>query len=276
VALALVLMGGVAACSRGAAPIGSRAAPALALVTPQTGGAGAPPAADRAMRITIETTIVVAHRDAAVAALRAAVNAAGGYVSEGTISGADDGGSASFTLKVPAHVVANFRTKIAQLGDVTSDSEKAEDVTEARADLQARLHNARAEEQRLLELLANRTGTIADVVVVEKELAQVRETIERLEAEQKTLEGQIAFATVTVKLQTAYVAVRERVGHSLAVAAGDGMENAKGFVIGTLTFALACGPTFLLLAIGVYVLIRAVRAWRRRGRSKPLPAATAG
>ena len=86
------------------------------------------------MRITVETILAVARRDAAVAALRALVTAAGGYVSEGTIEGSDESGLASYTVKVPATAVTDFRRKVAGLGEVKSDSEKAEDVTEARAD----------------------------------------------------------------------------------------------------------------------------------------------
>ena len=265
--LGLVALGG--ACSRKASMAGY--APPMSVAAPMTavggggGSAAATPSADRAMRITIETTLVVAHRDAAVSALRATVSGFGGYVSEGTVTGPDVGGSALFTVKVPAPSIADFRGKLAGLGEVKSDSEKAEDVTEARADMKARLRNARAEDQRLLDLLANHTGTLADVVLVEKELAQVRETIERFEAEERTLEGQISFATVKVSLETVYVPPSEGPMHELA-AAKDGVVSAKGFVFGLLTVTLSAGPTLLIMAAMAYVAIRLVRAWLRRRR----------
>jgi len=226
------------------------------------------------MRITVETTVVVAHRDAAVSALRSAVAAFGGYVSEGTLSGADQGGSARFTVKVPASSVSDFRGKLASLGDVRSDSEKAEDVTEARADLRARLHNARAQEQRLLDLLQNHTGNLGDVVMVEKEIASVRETIERLEAEERTMEGQISFATVKVELDTVYVPVTTGPGHQLAVAAADGIDTAKSFVLGTVALALATGPTLLILAAMAYGVFFVLRAWVRQRRRARAAAST--
>jgi hypothetical protein len=247
--------------------------PALAAVT--TMGAGGPggdlPAADRAMRVTVETTLVVPRRDAAVATLRALVRAAGGYVSEGTLYGPDEGGSATYTVKVPAAGLTDFRWKVAALGEVRSDSEKAEDVTEARADLRARLHNARAQEQRLLDLLTNRTGSLGDVVAVEKEMGSVRETIERLEAEERTLEGQVAFATVKVQLQTVHVQVSEGAGRRLVEAAKDGVDNARGFLLGTLAFTLAAGPTLVIIGVGLYLLFVVLRGLRRRRKAAPPP-----
>jgi len=253
----------------------SRRAPSASMVTVATdpqqagGGAASPGArsADRAMRITVDTAMLVPHRDAAVSALRALVSAFGGYVGEGTVSGADVGGSAQFTVKVPAAAVTEFRAKLAALGEVTTDSEKAEDVTDARADIKARLRNARAEDQRLLDLLANRTGNLGDVVLVEKELASVRESIERQEAEERTLEGQIAFATVKVRLETIYVATSEGTMHRLGEAASDGVTAAKGFVLGTATVGLTAGPTLLIMAAmgyAVFLVLRAVVRRRRR------------
>jgi hypothetical protein len=272
-ALAIALVMSISGCSRAAS---SRPMPALALVAPAAAGGGvagaSPPSADRAMRITVDTTILVAHRDAALAALRSLVSGAGGHVSEGTVTGPDEGGSARFTVKVPSGAVEGFRARLSELGEVKSDSEKAEDVTEARADLRARLHNARAEEQRFLDLLANHTGNLADVVLVEKEIATVRETIERMEAEERTLEGQISLATITVALETRYVAVSEGAGSQIAAAALTGIDAAKGFLLGTATVTLSAGPTLLIIAAMGYGVFLVLRTWRRRRHAAaPLP-----
>jgi hypothetical protein len=255
------------ACARASSPEPSGASHASqAATTPASPGSGVTaPSADRAMRITIDTTVLVPHRDPAVVALRAFVQIVGGYVSEGTLSGADQGGSARFTVKVPVSKLGGFRDSVAGLGKVESDSEKAEDVTEARADLKARLHNARAQEQRLLDLLTNHTGNLGDVVLVEKELGSARETIERLEAEERTMEGQIAFATVNVTLDTVYVAVDPTTGDRLAEAAKDGISGGKTFVLGAGIVALSAGPTILIIAAGLYATYRFF-AWNQRRR----------
>jgi hypothetical protein len=266
----LLLMFALAGCMKDEAP--RSGAPATASLPapkePAPGAGVVAPSEGRAMRITIDTTVTVSHRDEAVAALRASVRTVGGYVAEGVLTGSDDGGSAKFTVKVPVAKLGGFRDTVASLGKVESDSEKAEDVTEARADVKARLHNARATEQRLLDLLANRTGSLGDVVQVEKELGVARESIERMEAEERTLEGQIAFATVNITLDTVYVAKDPSVGARLVEAAKDGVSGARGFVIGSAVVLLSAGPTMVLVGVGLYAAYRASVWMKRRKDAK--------
>jgi hypothetical protein len=226
------------------------------------------PAEERAMRITVEMSLVVPHRDAAVNGLRAALADLGGYVSNGAVTGPDATGAASFEVKVPAARVGAFRAAIRAMGDIRTDTEKAEDVTEARADVQARLGNARAEEGRMLAVLADKTGNLADVVAVEKELSRVRESIERLEAEERVLLGQIAMATVKVQLETSFVASDPGAGSRLARAAKEGGETAWAFVVGLGVFLLGAGPTLLILAALAYVSFLGVRGLVRLQRAR--------
>lgn len=264
--LLLVLAGLLPACAKrdvGHATASREPPPAAAAVAPRDETA---PPEERAMRITVEMTVVVTHRDAATQALRASLADVGGYVSDGSLSGPDTSGSASFEVRVPAAKVGAFRAAIRALGDVRADSEKAEDVTEARADVRARLGNARAEEGRMLALLSDKTGSLADVVAVEKELSRVRETIERMEAEERVLLGQIAMATVKVQLETTYVPAPTGAGSRLSSAAKEGIEVAWAFLVGTGVFLLSAGPTLLIVIGLAYAGFLALRGLLRRTR----------
>jgi hypothetical protein len=264
-ALTVALIAGLlaqTACSKSRSAESSPAS-AAALPAPATQSAS-PILQERAMRITVEMTIIVTHRDAAVSRLRSALADAGGYVSNGSITGPDAMGGASFEVKVPATRVEAFRAAVESLGEVRADNEKAEDVTEARADVRARLANARAEESRMVAILSEKTGSLADVVAVEKELARVRETIERFEAEERVLLGQIAMATVKVELATVYVASDPTPGERLVSAGKEGMDTAWGFIVGTGVLLLAAGPTLLVLGLMAAALFLAGRTVRRR------------
>jgi hypothetical protein len=242
------------------------AEPATA-AAPQALAAGEParaPAVERSMRITIETSVTVADIDAAARAVRELVAGHGGYVGEARTSGDDESRSAWFEVHVPVPRLGAFRAGVAGIGEVTSDSEKAEDVTEQRADIKARLGNARAEEKRLLELLDKHTGSLADVVAVEKELASVRETIERMEAQERVLEGQIASATVRIHLSTRHAAARLGPGKRILNAAHDGIDAAGAFLVGAAVFVASAGPTLLILAAFGYAVFRAARFVARR------------
>ncbi|WP_437675658.1 DUF4349 domain-containing protein [Sorangium sp. So ce131] len=252
-------------------------APALAPAAGEPGlsgpGTSTPALGQRAMRITVETTIVVGGFDEAMQRLRAAIEEHGGYVSEARVHGSGAPRSASLEARVPSARVGAFRAVVASVGEVVADAEKAEDVTEQRADIGARLRNARAQEKRLLDLLSDRTGSLADVVAVERELAQVRETVERIEAQERLLEGQIAYATVKLSVTTRYDPAPVTAGDKIVRAARDGIENAWAFLVNLVVVLAAAGPTLLLLAVmgGVlyYVLRGVVR--RRRGAAGVRP-----
>jgi hypothetical protein len=231
-------------------------------------GQGSLAPAERAMRITVETSVSVADIGVASRAVRELVAQHGGYVGEARSSGDDEARWASFEVHVPVPRLGAFRDGVAALGEVSSDAEKAEDVTEQRADIKARLGNSRAEEKRLLELLDKRTGSLADVVAVEKELAGVRETIERMEAQERVLEGQIASATVKIQLSTRHAAGRVGPGKRIFHAAGDGIQTAGSFVVGVAVLAASAGPTMLIIALMGYAVFRAVRFLARRSRAR--------
>src|SRR5437899_6442856 len=55
-------------------------------------------------------------------------------------------------------------------------------------------------EQRLIDMLKTKTGKVADLLQVEKELARVREDIEKMQGELKFWDSQVQFATVTISL----------------------------------------------------------------------------
>jgi hypothetical protein len=58
--------------------------------------------------------------------------------------------------------------------------------------------NAKRLEERLINLLANRTGKLDEVLRVERELARVREEIERYEGRLRYLSSRAAMSTLSV------------------------------------------------------------------------------
>src|SRR6202042_3587801 len=79
-----------------------------------------------------------------------------------------------------------------------------EEVTAQYMDLEARLGNARNTEQRLTDILRQRTGKLSDVLAVEESISRVRGEIEQMEAERKVLAKRVEFLTVQVHLAENY------------------------------------------------------------------------
>ena len=64
-------------------------------------------------------------------------------------------------------------------------------MTTQTTDLDARLSNAGETEKRLVAVLQQRTGKVADVLEVEREIARVREQIERMTSERVRLRDRV-------------------------------------------------------------------------------------
>ena len=103
-------------------------------------------------------------------------------------------------VKVLPENLDRFLQKIRGLGELKNQTLGTEDVTKAYFDTDARLKNARVMEQRLIEMLKTKTGKVADLLQVEKELGRVREEIEKMQGELKYWDSQVQFATVTISL----------------------------------------------------------------------------
>jgi len=253
--LCLLFAAGCAAEKRSASATSTEPPPPVAVP-------GTAPKAERSRIVTMDVTIVASDFDASLTQLRASVERAGGYVSDLQSSGSDDGKRARIELRVPADRAQELRGSFGGLGEITNQTEKVEDVTEQRADLDARLTNAKTQEKRLLEIMAGKSGSITDLVESEKELARVRENVERLEAQQRSLVGKVDYATIHVTLQAHAVPAWQTPGKSLVDAGKTGAKGAAAVAVyGSMAF-LTLAPTMLPIAGLVFVIYLVAR--RRR------------
>ena len=150
-------------------------------------------------------TLLTKDFDKTRGALEDVVRGHHGYSAQLTVG--SESGSAhklSATFRVPVDQLDAAIAEIKQLAHVQQESRGGEEVTEQYVDLTARLSNARRTEQTLLDVLEKRTGRLSDVLAVEQELARVREEIERMEAELKSLQNRVSFSTLQVELREEY------------------------------------------------------------------------
>jgi len=107
----------------------------------------------------------------------------------------------SITIRFPADQYTSALQQIRAVGvKVIDESTDAQDVTEQYTDLQARLGVARGEEQAYLALL-NQSGSVSDLLSVQRELSNVRARIESLQGQIQYLENHTSYSTITVNLQ---------------------------------------------------------------------------
>jgi hypothetical protein len=216
--------------------------------------------------------------DSARAAMENLVRAHQGYLGQLDIAAPPNAGrSLTATLRVPAAQLDSVLAELRKLGRVEQENQAADDVTGQYVDLTARLANARETEKRLVEILRERTGKVGDVLDVEREFSGVRQQIEQMDAQRKTMENQVQYASVDLRITEEYKQSLETpapaLGTRLHNAAVDGFLGAADLVIGLLLFLLNAGPTLLLLAAMLaWPMWFAVRWLRRRYRLPEAPA----
>jgi hypothetical protein len=199
-----------------------------------------------------------------------AVQTRGGFV-QTLEAGSGASAPTHLILRTPPSSLADLRLSLRGYGTIAQESTTATDVTDAIADVEARVKTAHAEEGRLLKLLDEKTGSLADVLAAERALADVRERIERLEAEARVARGRVDLATVDVTIRPFFAPVvsTPSLGYRAHEALKDGVEAARDVAVGTLMIVLRVGPTMMLLAPLGWLLLRALK--RRRALAKPLP-----
>jgi len=213
----------------------------------------------------------------AIARVQQMAQQLGGYVANTSMTGgSQDVRQASLELKLPAarwdQAVAGLRP----LGRLESLTTSTEDVGEEYVDVTARMNNARRLEQRLVELLANRTGKLEDVLAVERELARVREEIERFEGRLRYLRSRVSLSTLTVKLHEPTPVIGGRPGgNPILRAFSESWDNFIGFLAGLIAMLGWLVPLLVLFALVIW-LLRRFTSWRPGHRGGQGPAVPPG
>jgi anti-sigma factor RsiW len=219
---------------------------------------------------TANLTVTTKDFDKARAGLEEILKRHQGYLGELNVTGATGSARAlETTLRVPATQLDSTLAELKKLGQVESESQTGEEVTQQYVDLQARLTNARHTEERLSDILRQRTGKLSDVLEVELEVDRVRGEIEQMDAEKRELSKRVAFATINVKLTEEYKAQLQAVPNSTSTrfrnAAVEGYQTLVDGLIGLGLFLLSWGPALLVWGAIVFYPVRF--GWRRIHRS---------
>ncbi len=150
-----------------------------------------------------------------------------------------------------------------------------QDVTEEFMDLEARIKNQKALELQFIEIM-KRAGKVDDALSVQRELAEVRTEIEKLEGRRRFLENQASLSTINVTLQPPTQIVNATgFWYSVRTAFSDGVDVAAEIILFLIRAIIALTPILLLVVLPLALLAKlGIRIVRRR-RSSLAPAAAA-
>ena len=249
-----------------AAPMSAVANSAGAPAQLKTDGGAAPATPSMIIR-NGSASVQVDSLELAIVAVQKMAATFGGYVGNTALSsGENQVRSATIELKIPSARYDDALAGLTPIGKVESVSSTAEDVGEEFVDVNARVANAHRLEERLVTLLATRTGKLEDVLAVERELARVREEIERYEGRLRFLKTRVATSTLTVTVHERAPLVSASPGENILLNAfKDAWRNFVRFVAGLIAMLGSIIPATVLVAL---LFLAARRVWRKRGAAR--------
>lgn len=240
------------------ATAGVSSAPEAALLQETPGPAPQVDAATPAMMIrTGYATLEVSKVDPAIEKVRALAAKVGGYITNTSTSGGrDQVRAAMLELRIPAQRYDETVAALADIGHVETTQTSAQDVSEEFVDMTARVENARKLEARLIDLLANRTGRLQDVLAVERELARIRTEIDQTEGRLRYLKNRVSLSTLTINLHEPQPLIGNTPGENpISAAIRQAWRNFVGFFASVIA---ALGILIPVVGLGavVWLVIR--------------------
>lgn len=168
------------------------------------------------------------------------------------------------TLRIPAKSFEQALVDLKKLGSVQKCNVETEEVSQEYTDLQSRLRNYQAQQDRLIDLMSE--ANVDQSIVIQDKLAQIQEQIEIIKGRMQYLENRTAYGTIVATLYEPE-AVTPTGGWGIIDAF---IEAARGFV-GMINFLIIALGYLIPLGLFVWLVVWIIRLiWRKlRARKQP-------
>ena len=243
-------------------------------------------AVDRKIIRNADITIEVASTSEAQHRVTSIAEAYGGFVvnSESkqreNVDPAQRATDFKLVVRVPANQFGVALDEIKKLAtNVPEEKATGQDVTEEFIDLEARIKTQKALEVQFLGIM-RQAYKVEDALEVQRQIAEVRTEIERLEGRKRFIENRSSLATITVNIQAprpVLVTTTTGFGHNLRDAISESVEMASGLLLFFVRLLIVMLPVVLFVGLPLTLVLRYVmrRAKRERlAQALATPAAT--
>ena len=225
-------------------------APGAEVLYSNSAGSGAVSEANPDQKLIKRVSIDAETEDleALLSALTEQITGLGGYVERQEIYNGSSYSSyryrsASLTVRIPAEDLDSFVAEVRGISNVVTYNESADDVTLTYVSTESRVAALEAEEARLLELM-EQAETMADLLVIEERLTEVRSELESTASQLRVLANQVSYATVNLNLEQVKVyteveepTVWERISGGFRDNLKDIGENLVDFAVWAITYS---------------------------------------
>jgi len=197
----------------------------------------------------------------------------GGFVVESQQSSSDMKATSrdivTMTVRVPSDRFSESLDEIRGTGTrVVIETVKGQDVTEEFIDIEAQVKAKKALEEQFMAIM-KRANSVEDALDVQRQLADVRGEIERIEGRKRFLENQSSLSTIKVRVQTAKVFAASSTGFGARISDAfmAGFDVAMSFILGLITFLVAVLPFAAFVGLPLFAIIRYVLKRQTRPKS---------
>jgi hypothetical protein len=238
-------------------------------------------ATDRKIIRNADLTIEVTSPTETQSKVVSITEAHGGFVVNSEAKQRDNGDASNRTLdiklvvRIPENQFGAVLDKVRGLANNRKEEKvTGQDVTEEFIDLEARIKTQRALETQFLQIM-KQAGNIEDALAVQRQIADVRTEIEKLEGRRRFLENRSSLSTIVVNiLAPKPIAVNTSgFGRSVRDAVSESVDVGAEIVLFFVRFVIVMIPITLLLLLPGGLLLR---YFIRRARRMRLAAALAG
>jgi hypothetical protein len=228
-----------------------------------------------------ELELLVKDTDVALDGVTVIASEYGGYIVSSHTWYEEGFKFATVRLGVPVTEFENMLRRLRGLAlKVTSEVASGEDVTDQYVDLQSRLTNLKATQDRIREFL-NRAQTVDEALKVNKQLSEVEGQIEEIQGQMNYMKDRAAFSTIDVQLNPERptptptptstptptpTPVAWRPGETFQDASDVLTSILKGLVDLLIWVLVVLGPFLIPLLLLIWLIV-----WLRRRKTRPAP-----
>jgi hypothetical protein len=172
----------------------------------------------------------------------------------------------SLVIRVPS---AQFEAALAEIRGIgiriLQNKEAGQDVTEEFIDLEARINTQKGLESQFLQIM-KQANKVADALEVQRQIAEVRNEIERLEGRRRFLDNNSSLSTITVNLQSPRVIIvsTSGFGQTIKDSFADSMAVASSIVLFIIRATIVLLPILVMLVLPAALVARYF--WHRARR----------
>jgi Domain of unknown function (DUF4349) len=161
-------------------------------------------------------------------------------------------------VRIPSERFGATLDEIKKLAsNLPAENVTGQDVTEDFIDLEARIKTQKALELQFIEIM-KQARKVEDALEVQRQIADVRTEIERLEGRKRFLENRSSLSTITVNIQAPKVIAVNPTGygHSIRDAVSESLELASGMLVFFVRFVIMLVPVFVFVLLPSGLILR--------------------